>query len=62
MIKDLTINGTVYAKYQILDKVLYLKPVKNIGKLNNQKSVTLTIFLIQQIEPEKIKAVGYLNV
>lgn len=62
MIKDLTINGTVYAKYQILDKVLYLKPVKNIGKLNNQKSEDLTIFLIQQIEPEKIKEVGYLNV
>lgn len=62
MTKELNINGTVYALYEIQDHVLYLKPVKDLVKKDPKKSEDLTIFLIQQIEPQKIKEVGFLNV
>lgn len=62
--KELTINGKVYAKYEMEPGRLFLKMEIQIvpGSGNEQQSENLLIHLIQLIENTKFHAVGYLNV
>lgn len=61
-IKDLTINGTLYAKYTIDEKILFLKVIKNIGAYTVGESEEIYFNLIRSIEGVAIEGMAYLNI
>lgn len=62
--KELIINGKVYAKYEIEGSILFLKMIIQIveGKGKEIQSENLLIHIIQSIENKKLHSVSYLNV
>ena len=62
--KELNINGKTYAKYEMVDTILFLKVIIQIveGKGNEGKSEDLLIHIIQLIEKRMFHQVAYLNV
>lgn len=62
--KELIINGTVYAKYEIDNNNLFFKMINQIvkGKRNERQSEDLLIHIIQLVENTKFYWVGYLNI
>lgn len=60
--KTLTINGDLYAKYEIEGDRLFLKMIKEIIPGNPEKSEDWIITTIQLINSTSFKMVGYLNV
>lgn len=62
--KDLNINGQVYAKYKIDGSMLFLKMTIQIvsGKGNERQSEGLLIHIIMLVENKKFHSVSYLNV
>lgn len=63
-IKELNINGKVYAMYKIRGNFLFLKMIIQIvpGDGNEIKSEDLLIHIIQLIENVKLHSVGYLKI
>lgn len=61
MIKELLINGVLYAKYQILGTNLFLKLETELSPGNEIESENKTIAIIQLIENTNLTCVGYLN-
>jgi len=53
--KDLNINGLVYAKYEMHDNTLFLKMIIQIidGKGNEKQSEDLLIHIIQLVEKKR---------
>lgn len=62
--KELNINGQVYAKYEMDGNMLSLKMIIQIikGKENIRQSEDLLIHIIQLVEDKKFHTVSYLNV
>lgn len=60
--KELIINGIVYAKYKIEGHTLYIKMIKKIIRRSEKKSEELLVDVIQSIEDTKFFFLGYLNV
>lgn len=60
--KELNINGQVFAKYEIEGDALFLKMIIPIVKDNARESEDILIFIIQQIESVELKSISYLNV
>ena len=62
--KELTINGKVYAKYEVENDILYLKPLIQLlpGEENAIKSEDLLAYIIQLVEHVEVKGLAYLNV
>ncbi len=63
-IKELTINGVLYAKYDV-DKekeMLFLKTVKNIIPDHDKESEDCIIALIGILEQTDFASCGYLNI
>ncbi|MEO6539585.1 MAG: hypothetical protein ABIN74_01290 [Ferruginibacter sp.] len=61
-IKELNINGTVYAMYQIEESRIYLKIVQPLFKRDYLKNENLTISIIELVENVSIKQAGFLNI
>lgn len=61
--KELIINGKVYAKYEIDERGLFFKMTEQIiqGKGNEMQSENLLIHIIQLVENTKFGWVRYLN-
>lgn len=62
MLTDLNINGTIYAKYQIKDKILYLKMISPFYGKSIFESEEIAMSLIDLIEDETITHAAYLNI
>jgi len=60
--KELNINGKIYAKYEIEGSRLYIKMIIQIVKGNEKQSEDLLIHIIQLIEDIIFFEVAYLNV
>lgn len=60
--KELIINGEIYAKYEYEGYHLYLKVIKQLIKGNDEKSENLAVYLIQYVENKKFYCVSYLNI
>lgn len=60
--KELTINGDLYAYYELEGDLLYLKMLIEINEGNSHDSENLLIAIIQGIEKTEIKGAAYLNV
>ena len=67
--KELIINGKVFAKYEIgyegkkeFENVLFLKVLKKIYPADENLSEQAIINIIQLVEGKTFKAGGYLNV
>lgn len=61
-IKDLVINGTLYAKYTMDAGLLFLKVIKNIIPDNEGHSEDYFQGLISLIEERSFKGIAYFNV
>lgn len=63
-IKELNINGEVYAKYEMEGSTLFLKMIIQIveGKDNVIKSENLLINIIQLVEKRMFNTVVYLKI
>lgn len=59
MIKDLNINGIVYAKYTIDKNILYLNPLKRFFKKDEVQSEQIMVHLISLIEETKFVSIAY---
>jgi len=64
MIKDLNINGVLYAKYEIENNILYLHMIKNkIPALSGEKETEdFIVWIIQVIENTPVSFLAYLNI
>lgn len=60
-IKELNINGIVYAKYQVGDSILFLKVVKQIIPKNEFESENFLVKVISSVEKKKFQYMSYLN-
>lgn len=60
MIKDLTINGQVFAKYEIEKDILFLHTIIKIIPENETEEVLANI--IKKIEHVEINKIAYLNI
>ena len=61
-IKELNINGVVYAKYLIENDIIFINVMKNIIKESAGESEDYLIFLISKIEDKQFSMASYLNV
>ena len=63
-VKQLTINGTVYAEYQIIGNAIYFKMMIQIieGEGNEEASEDLLLKIIYMVEKVDFEYAGYLNV
>jgi len=64
MVKDLNINGVLYAKYEIENNILYLHMIqKKITALSNEtETEDFIVWIIQVIENTTVTALAYLNI
>lgn len=62
MTKELNINGTVYALYEIDNGTLFLKTTKDIVECDPLQNESFIVAIIQKIEPENFRYIAYLNV
>ena len=63
MIKELTINGQLFAKYEIEHNILFLKMIIEIVPGNPKISEDILFNIISNcIEKRKFQGVGYLNI
>lgn len=62
MTKELNINGTVYALYEIDNGTLFLKITKDIVECDPLQNESFIVAIIQKIEPENFGYIAYLNV
>lgn len=62
MIKDLIIDGELYAKYQIEDNMLFLKMIIKYYPMNVGKSEDWLVEQISKKEGKQFAMVAYLNV
>lgn len=60
--KTLIINGVEYAKYQSGGDILYLKVLKNIGKLDERESEDIYANVISVLESKRFKRLSFLNI
>ncbi|HEY0029174.1 MAG TPA: hypothetical protein VGC65_00335 [Bacteroidia bacterium] len=60
--KSLAINGIEYAKYEVGKGVLYLKTLKNFGKLTEGESEEFCVNVISALEGERFEHLAYLNI
>lgn len=60
--KELIINGKVYAKYQVEGMTLYYKMIILIYEYSKVESEEMIIKIIQSVENREFLNVGYLNV
>jgi hypothetical protein len=59
--KDLNINGKIYARYEMDGSRLFLKVIIPIVRESERKSEDLLIHIIQLVEDRKFHSVSYLN-
>lgn len=64
--KDLTVNGVIYAKYEVdnnrFGDIIFIKKLINIIPDSEVDSENFLIHLIGLIENKKFVSAGYLNV
>lgn len=60
--KELIINGKVYAKYEMDGKTIYLKMIIQMLKDYPNVSENLLVNIIQVVEERSFTRVSYLNV
>lgn len=60
-IKELNINGVVYAKYLIENGIIFINVTKDIIEGNKKESEEFLILLISKLEDEPFSSAGYLN-
>ena len=60
--KELIINGKVYAKYEMDGTMLYLKMIIHMIKGDPIESENLLVKIIHSVEDRHITSVSYLNV
>lgn len=60
--KELIINGKVYAKYEMDGKTIYLKMIIQMLKGYPNESENLLVNIIQGVEERHFTRVAYLNV
>jgi len=61
-IKELTINGVLYAKYEPSGDILFLKMIENIIPDHARESEDCVIALIGLLERKEFTSCAYLNV
>jgi hypothetical protein len=61
-IKELTINGVLYAKYHMDGDVLFFKHIKNIIPDNDKDSEDCATSIIGLIEQREFTSLAFLNI
>lgn len=61
-IKELTINGILYAKYHMKGNTLFLKKVKNIIPDHDEDSEDCMAAIIGLIEQREFTSLSFLNI
>lgn len=59
--KDLNINGTIYAKYEIAGDIIFLHPIIKLAE-DDQASEEIMCGLISIIEKTNFLQVAFLNI
>lgn len=59
--KQLTINGVIFAEYLIENDTIFLKMLKKIVPSNAQVSENVLILIAQSLEEKKFERASYLN-